>query len=407
MAIEMATERKRRQYGTGSVHQRTTDGRWIGTVEAGWTTKGTRRRVTVSGPTEAECRRKLKEKQRQIARDGLPAQGVSARTTVRTWSETWLAELERHARPKYLATERSQVNQWIVPTIGHKPISSLTPGDVRSVTNAVRKAKRTTTSAAYAQGALMRMLRAATVEGHDVPQRVLLVPPPGKAVSDRSAIALDHALLILAVAAEMPDGSRWAAAFMQGLRQAEALGLTWSAVDLDAAQQEISWQLQPLPYLDRRAQTFRVPDGYDVQRLTGALHLTRPKSKAGTRVQPLVTWMVGSLTTWQRAAPASPHGLVWPRPDGSPRSAAADRAEWCALQERAGVQHSTGRPYLIHEIRHTTATLLLELGVDPAIIAAIMGHSKIVATRGYQHVSQALARSALDGMAERLGLTAR
>ena len=62
--------------------------------------------------------------------------------------------------------------------------------------------------------------------------------------------------------------------------------------------------------------------------------------------------------------------------------------------------------YLLHEARHTTATLLLEAGVDTAIITAILGHSSIVTTRGYQHASQALARRALDDVAARLGLTA-
>lgn len=402
----MATEKRRRQYGTGSVHQRASDGRWIATVEAGWTTRGTRRRVTVSATTEAACRVKLKEKQRQIARDGAPTQGVSARTTVKAWAQTWLTQREAHARPKYLATDRSSVRQWITPTIGHRPLAALTPGDVRAVTAAVRKAGRSSTTAAYAQGVLERMLRAAMVEGHDVPPRVLLVPPPGKAVSDRTAIPLDDALALLAAAADLPHGSRWAAAFLQGLRQGEALGLTWGEVDLAAGSQDVSWQLQALPYLDRAANTFRVPDGFEVVLLAGAWHLTRPKSAAGVRTQPLVPWMAAALTTWRALAPASPHGLVWPRDDGGPRTPADDRAEWHELQARAGVAHPSGRPWHVHEIRHTTATLLLELGIDPATVIAIMGHSKIATTRAYQHVSAPLTRAALEQVAGRLGLTA-
>ncbi len=397
---------KRRQYGTGSVHQRKSDDRWIGTIETGWTTRGTRRRVSVSAATEAACRLKLKDKQRQIAREGAPTAGVSARTTVKAWSATWLTQQEAHARPKYLATDRSTIRQWITPTIGHRPLVALTPADVRAVTSAVRKAGRSSTTAAYAQGVLARMLRAAMVEGHDVPPRVLLVPPPGKATSDRTAIPLDDALALLAAAAELPHGSRWAAAFLQGLRQGEALGLTWGQVDLAAGSQDVSWQLQALPYLDRGAGTFRVPDGFEVVRLTGAWHLTRPKSAAGVRAQPLVPWMTGALTSWRALAPASPYGLVWPREDGRPRTPPDDRAEWHELQVRAGVAHPSGRPWLVHEARHTTATLLLELGIDPATVIAIMGHSKIATTRAYQHVSAPLTRAALEQVATRLGLTA-
>ena len=43
---------------------------------------------------------------------------------------------------------------------------------------------------------------------------------------------------------------------------------------------------------------------------------------------------------------------------------------------------------MLHEARNTTATLLVEAGVDPKIIKAILGHSSIVTSRGYLHVNQ-------------------
>jgi integrase len=423
----MATGRPRRQYGTGSVSQRSSDRRWIGTLEAGWTATGARRRVTVSAacpctgtcrgpgrcPGEAEAKRRLRDKQREIAEHGTPAQDVRARTTVKAWADDWLAQLVTRARPRYYATEASAVRRWIIPTIGHRPLADLTPRDVRAVTGAIRKADRSTTTAAYVQGTLERLLRAAIVEGHPVPQRLLLIEPPGKAVSDRTAMDPEHALALLAAAAQHPDGSRWVAALLQGMRQGECLGLTWDAVDLAAGTVDVSWQLQALPYLDRAAGTFRVPDGYEARRLERAWHLVRPKTSAGERIIPLVPWMTAALAAWRERTPASTHGLVWsvtehddPRMLGRPRSPALDRDAWYALQQEAGVAHPSGRPYVLHEARHTTATLLLEADVDAAVVIAIMGHSKITTTRGYQHVSQALARRALDDVAQRLGLTA-
>ncbi len=407
MATEMAKARKRRQYGTGSVHQRASDGRFIGTIEAGWTAAGTRRRITVSAKTEAECRRKIEAKQREIAKTGLPAQGLSARTTAKAWSTTWLAELEHHARPRYYATDASVVRRWIVPTIGHKALADLTPADVRAVTEAVRKAGNSTTTAGYAQGVLIRMLRAAIVEGHPVPERLLHLKAPGKATSDRDAIPLPDALALLKVAEARRDQARWVAALLQGMRQGECLGLTWEAVDLDGGVLDVSWQLQALPYNvpHDRSSGFRIPDGYEARHLTRAWHLVRPKSSAGRRVIPIVAWMDGALRRWQTLAPDSPYDLVWPRADGQPQRGADDREAWYALQVAADVRHAARRPYMLHEARHTTATLLLEGGVSEGVITAIMGHSKIATTRGYQHVSQALARQALDGMAERLRLT--
>src|SRR5947209_592125 len=107
MAIQMAILRavktsQRRQYGTGSVFWNTARGHWIGTIEAGTTAKGTRRRVTVSSSIpgdegKAECRRKLERKVRQIHREGAPANAVG-NATVKSWAEKWLEVRERRQR---------------------------------------------------------------------------------------------------------------------------------------------------------------------------------------------------------------------------------------------------------------------------------------------------------------------
>jgi integrase len=395
---------KPRQYGTGSVYQRK-DGRWMGVLQAGWTERGTRRVITVSAKTETEVRRKVDRKRAELTND--PGATGDTRTTVKAWSEVWLDAQQRTARPKYYATQASAVRVWIVPTIGRKRLDALTPGDVRSVTNAIRAAGRSTTTAAAAQGVLERLLRAAIVEGHAVPQRVLMLDAPGKAVHDRDAIPLPDALAILEVAAARPDKARWVAALLQGMRQGECLGLTWDSVDLDGGTIDVSWQLQPLPYNipHDRTSGFRIPDGYEARRLHDSFHLVRPKSARGQRIIPLVPWMTAALSQWRETAPTSPYGLVWARgADGRALTSAADRDAWHGLQDAAGVRHHSGRHYLLHEARHATASLLLEAGEDPVTVTAILGHSSIVTSRGYQHVSQALARRALDRVAGRLGL---
>jgi integrase len=396
--------KKRRQYGSGSVTRRP-DGKYVGRIEAGYTVSGKRRRIAVVASTEAECKRRLRDKRLELEAEG-PGAVTTTRPTVKAWSETWLTAHERRVRPKTYATDASIVRRWIVPTIGHRRLADLTPADVRRVTDAVREAGLTTTTAGYAQAILARMLKAAIVEGHRVPERVLLAPKPAPAVSDRGAIPATEAGRLLDHAMQTPDGSRWVAALLQGMRQGECLGLTWDAVDLDRGLVDVSWQLQALPYADRERDRFRLPDGYEARRLEGAYHLVRPKTAKGRRVVPLVEWAVGALRDWQAVAPESPHGLVWPRPDGLPRTPNQDRAAWRALQDAAGVRKGSGY-YVLHEARNTTATLLLALGVDPEIIKAILGHSSIVTSRGYMTVDVEMMRRALMGVAESLGLPSR
>jgi integrase len=417
------TKEKRRQYGSGSISQRASDGRWIGAMMAGWNPNGTRRRITVTALTEAECKRKLERKKGEIARSGTPTKGTG-RSTVKSWSDQWLEHTQATVRPKTLSGYRAAINASIIPAIGQRQLALLTPGDLRHLADVVAANGSNTTTARHAHVTLIKMLKDAAREGHPVPQNVLLSEAPRAAVHDRDAIPRADVTAILAAARGLSSESRWIAAFLQGLRQGEVLGLTWPAVDLAMKRLDISWQLQAIPWehgcgtaVNRKRpckhrfggdcpdRVRRTPDGYEVRPLDGALCLVRPKTSHGQRIIPLVPWMHAALLDWQSKAPASPHGLVWPRPDGRPELADNDRDTWYQLQDRAQVASTAGtegRRYLLHEIRHTTATLLLEAGVDPETVKAILGHSSIVTSRSYQHVSQALAERALEAVSGRL-----
>lgn len=429
---DKATARDRRKYRSGSVFQRGIDGRWYGVIEAGYYSNGKRRRITVS-TSAAEgsraCENKLIQKQREIIRNGTPAEGVGRNPTVRQWAATWLAIQERDKRPKSLINDRSNITAWVVPRIGQKRLDALTPADIRSIGDDIRSAGRAASTSRRVHVVLIKMLRDAVGEGHQVAQRVLMSKAPGAGESDRDAIELPHALALLKTAGELVrrngeevDASRWVAAFLQGMRPGECLGFTWPCLDLTKRTADISWQLQALPYKHGCQLTgarwscgkkkpgwcpqreFAVPHNYIYRHLEHRWCLVRPKTEKGQRIIPLVPWMITAFEKWRVSCPPSPHGLVWPLADGGLRTSKIDASEWNNLQARANVKHASGRPYYLYEARHTTATLLLEAGVDTEIVKAIMGHSSVVTTRGYQHVSQTLTRKALEQLASTLQL---
>lgn len=415
----MATKTAARQpYGSGSVFRRKSDQRWIVKVQAGWNPNGTRRVIQRSLPATAsksDALRLRRDLQRDLAKDGIPEAGTG-RATVKSWAATWLGMHVKDVRPNTFTTDAGAIHKWVVPTIGQRRLADLTPGDIRAVHLAITAAGRSSTTARQAHWTIMGMLKAAILEGHPVPQRVLLVEAPRKALSDRDAIPLADALAILE-AARGPGAARWVAALLQGMRQGEVLGLTRQCIDLAPTKGaphgriDVSWQLQSLPYLDKkdRSKGFRIPDGYEARHLTHSYHLTRPKTARGQRIIPLVSWMRAALDEWLAVAPPNPWGLVWCGEDNrngrhrvTPLRGTVDRQAWEALQTAAGVAHATGRPYALHEARHTCATFLLEGGVDPETVKAILGHSSIITSRGYQHVGQELTMAALEGVAARL-----
>jgi len=330
--------------------------------------------------------------------------------TVAEWAPQWLALRERTVRPGSLTADRSAVNKWILPTIGTRPLAGLLPADVRAVHASAEDAGLADSSVQRVHAVLRRMLVDAIEEGYEVPERALRTRKPGgSGASQRQALSVSDARRVLDVALRRPDASRWAAALLQGMRPAEALGLRWEALDLDRGLMAVEWQLKALPY--RKIRTpgsgFRTPRAYEAIHLTGAYHLVRPKTAAGVRVVPLVPWLRTELAAWAAVAPESPHGLVWSR-SGQPMSQAADRRAWEEIATQADVwvrlpDGSRRRP-LLYECRHTAATLLMASGADESTLVSIIGHSTIASTKTYLHTDDTRRRSALAQVSERLGL---
>lgn len=395
-----------RRKNTGSVFQRKSDGKWVAQLDVGFTPSGNRRRLTASCRTRKQAETKVAEMVREVNRYGAPE--ASATMTVKRWADQWLGRRVKEVRPKTYSNDASAVRRHIIPTIGKKRLAQLKPSDVRDVDASARKGNGGST-ALRAHTVLITMLKAAREDGHQIPESVFNVKRPKKSVSDRDAIPVEAALQLLQVATTRPDAARWVAALLQGMRPAECLGLTWDAVDFDKGLIDVSWQLQPLPYLVKgdRTSGFRVPDDYEARRLTGAYHLVRPKTEKGKRIVPLVPWMAAALQQWREIAPSNAYNLVWATDNGRPMPDKTDRERWRALLADANVRHdAAGRDYDLYEARHTAATLLLEAGVDPEVVKTIMGHSNILVTRGYQHVNHELKLAALGAVAERLKLTA-
>jgi integrase len=381
--------------------------RWFGSVEAGFTADGTRRRITVSGKSKAVVSRRLRDKRLEVEQAG--AANTRRAITVAKWAEVWMSELETQIRPTSLTTDQAAA-KWIIKTIGHVKLSELTPAHVRSVAKAIRSAGLSSSTALRYHGPLIRMLKAAAVEGYNIPPNVLLGKKPTAAVNDRQAIPLEDALKILKhINARdddgrllTPDASRWSLAFLQGIRHGEAHGLTWPMVDLENGLLTICWQVQSI------TKGKPLPDGYEAVPVAGTTHLVRPKSSAGWRVMPLVPWAVDALREWRALAPENPHQLVWPgrqtRAATWPRNKASDRAAFAKIQAEVGVAHPSGRRYHPHEIRNTTATLLMEGKISESVRIAIMGHSTIKSTRSYEFVDPAQTLAALQGVGTMLEL---
>lgn len=276
---------KQRSKGSGSVYQNSR-GQWVAAIEAGWGAKGTRRRLTLKARTEADVRARLAELQLRVADEG--PTGASRTATMKRWADEWLTERERVVRPGTFVSDRSAILRWIVPTIGHLRLDSLTPSNIRQVASSQEGVGLALATMQRTHAVLRKLLSNAVADGYRVSQRARETASPGLGPSPRQSLSVADASRILAVAATRPDASRWVAALVEGLRPAEALGLTWDMIDLNNETMTLAWQLKALPYVEHRSpdRGFRVPRGFEYRQLQGAYHLVRPKTRAGRRRHP-------------------------------------------------------------------------------------------------------------------------
>jgi integrase len=120
-----------------------------------------------------------------------------------------------------------------------------------------------------------------------------------------------------------------------------------------------------------------------------AWELTIPKSKteAGVRVVPIIEPLREWLYVWVKMHPGPwlfpriPHRSDGSRKIDGPMSDSNWRTYWGQYCAAAGWVDADGKPEIgAHNLRHGTATLLFEAGVDAYTAQAILGHSQVSTT---------------------------
>ena len=407
---------KRRQPGTGSLYKRKSDGMWIGAEEI-TTANGDRRRKTVSSRDRNECIRKKAELRKLIDSGRIP---TAPSTTVAKWLEYWLEFIVTPNVSPATLYHYEQSCKLIVPRLGRKRIDRLTVHDVRAMILDIQETS--TRNAQKAHGALKTALKAAEAEGVVARNVAAAEPPPKHEAKERDPFPFDVAQHIIKTALQIFDpmwASRWAAAFVTGGRPAELRGLRRQFVNITGEEIDFAWQLKRNPRTHGCADPtkcrakqaarcpeakFKAPAGYPLVPCHGSLAFTKPKTKAGTRIVPLVEpmpKMFETLFDWDTGP--NPHNLVWHWADGLPFTPEQELEQWAVLMRAAGLvtideNGAEVMPEVPYSARHSTATLLLKAGVAESTRMKIIGHSSVAAQRIYAHEDRELARAAMDNL---------
>jgi len=349
---------------------------------------------------------------RREQEDGVAIVTGTKPLTMEQWLTFWLDTIAaRKVRPSTLATYRGYVRNRIVPALGKVRLDQLAPEHLEAFYRRCEKEGLAAATVLQIHRIISRALKVAHRRGKVARNVATLVDPPSVYREEVRPLTAADARAVLDAAKGQRNAARWSVALALGLRQGEALGLAWDAVDLDATRATLTVRQA----LQRRAWEHGCDDPKTCgtarkcpRRTGGGLVIVRPKSRAGRRtivIPPNLATDLRAHRATQRAERraahdgwVNEHDLVFVQPNGRPIDPRADHRAWQDLLSQAGV-----RAARLHDARHTMASLLLAQGVHPRVVMEIMGHSQIGLTLGtYSHVAPELSTDAADRMGEAL-----
>lgn len=368
------------------------DGKWHGYVSMGLKDNGKRDRRHVSAAKRADVVAKVRALEKKRDEGIVQAAGAGAQT-VGQWLDHWVSVIApARVRPRTLEGYESKIRLHLKPALGHHRLDRLQPEHVEALYVAKIAAGLAPGTVLVCHRILSRALKVAEQRGRVARNVALLVDPPSAVFEEVVPLTAEEARKVLAKAHGERNAARWSVALALGLRQGEALGVTWADLDLDQGVWNVRRQLQRLSY---RHGCQAAPCGQEKPRACpqrkGGLVSSEPKTARGRRSIGLPPQLLADLRAHRQAQVAErleagslwqDHDLVFCSPIGKPLDPHDDWEAWRALLVSAGV-----RPARLHDARHTAATLLLAQNVPARVVMEILGHSTIAVTQNiYGHV---------------------
>lgn len=395
----------RRAAGTGSIYKKTVTRKgkpytyWEAQVTTG-VDPGTGKQVrkTFTGKTQKEVREKM-----QAAAAAIQSGEFfePARMTVGEWLDLWLKEYT--GDKKYLTQKhyRAQVETHIKPALGAVKLGKLTTPEIQRFYNELgrtghkvqRKDKKTgkitvtreplaTKSVRNIHGILTRSLNTAVDVGYlktNPAERVTL-----PRVEKKEIHPLDDAQVSAFYKAAAEDEYCYLLRLIPftGLREAEAMGLTWDCVDFDAGTLKINKQLVKRPNAaggftlseTKNSKTRVIKPAPSVMQLLKQ----REREQIEQRFKARDAW-----EGWQNEKERKT-ALVFTTATGGNLSPQTVYNHCKKILERIGAGDRC-----VHDLRHTYAVLSLQNGDDIKTVQGNLGHATAAFTLDvYGHVSE-------------------
>jgi integrase len=286
-----------------------------------------------------------------------------------------------HYKPSAIRGYETVLRLRVLPAVGHMRLSEVTRVELQDFVDRMVAEGLNPSTIGVTLLPLRAIYRRAMNRGDVAINPTAGLELPRVTSARDRVVAPDQAARLIA-ALPVQDQALWSTAMYAGLRRGELQALRWTDVDLAGG-------------------VIRVERSWDAKE-----GFIAPKSKMGRRKVPVAAVLRDYLVEHRMRAEDPDEGLVFGRSASSPfePSAVTERARkaWAA----AGLDR-----IVLHEARHTFASLMIAAGVNPKALQTYMGHAQVSMTMDlYGHLmpgNEDEAAGLLDAYLERANTQAR
>jgi integrase len=304
------------------------------------------------------------------------------RITVAAYLDEWLVAIEPSIRPLTVESYRGTIRTHITPHIGALQLRALTPLHVHALVS--RKSRELAASTVHKIISILRAAMRRAVAWNLIPRDVtadVIAPRQGAPID--ATWSSEQARLFLDAARGHDLYAFYYLAISTGMRLGELLGLRWSDIDFERR------------FL-RVVRSVHAPNRWHVT-------VSDPKTPTSRRRIALADDIVRELRLHRDRQqmgrfPVGPDDPCFTNdnPHRLPLTKGRVSYHLEVICAKAGVPKIR-----FHDIRHTAATLMLEAGEHPKVVAERLGHSKVAMTLDrYSHVTPDMQQAAADRLAD-------